>query len=322
MVVAFLTGLFISGSNAAINLDITRNVFQDVISDSVEHFSLRSLEIVKVIKPYQASRYNRPASPPKEEIDNQNSRNVATLLSNCLELGLHNELERACAKLTAEVEISKVDLFGSVYLPLLKDLSAMIRGNESSPALQSLFQDVLSTYIVRFVKAEPTPPQDWKRRTTNCNCADCQALNRYLASPMEKVGRFAMGMKRRQHLESQLPDKRGFATETVRSGNPQVLVITKTNAIYVHERTMWTERCNVALAHIQSIGEETLRKLLGDKFDSIWSLSYTKAMEFTSKRPAPLSAIENFSNGRILPPITKRKTPTSVPADADVIELD
>jgi hypothetical protein len=135
MVVAFLAGLVTAGDTGAVDLEISRNIFKDLTSDFIEHFELIFPNLLKLAKPYQENPYIKSASLPEKEIDAQNSLNIARLLNNFLKLGLSDELEGICAKLVLNARSSNMKtegaiLFDSLYIPLLKDLAAMIGGNE------------------------------------------------------------------------------------------------------------------------------------------------------------------------------------------------
>jgi hypothetical protein len=67
--------------------------------------------------------------------------------------------------------------------------------------------------------------------------------------------------------------------------------------------------------------EITLRGLLGHRFDMIQSLSVAAIVADMSSRHDPLAASRNASNSRVLPPITKRKTPASAAANSGMIDL-
>jgi len=87
----------------------------------------------------------------------------------------------------------------------------------------------------------PEPPEDWKREAKlGCTCEDCVALSRFLRDPNERVGRFPLNKQRRQHLHRQIEKQRCDVTHvTHRSGSPQTLVCTKTQASYERQRKQY-----------------------------------------------------------------------------------
>lgn len=154
--------------------------------------------------------------------------------------------------------------------------------NEAVP--KTFFKDVLKTYLPRFVCMEPAKPRDWSQPRVACHCSDCHQLNRFLADPTQKTGRFPMAEKRRKHLQYKLPDT-GCTHETVCQGSPYTLVVTKTMKKWQDTHKAWKARCVTAGHSFQIIGTEALKEILGDFYEEITSL---KAMKLAS--PAKASA--------------------------------
>ncbi|HUY31156.1 MAG TPA: 2OG-Fe(II) oxygenase [Pirellulales bacterium] len=107
----------------------------------------------------------------------------------------------------------------------------------AQPAASRLLQHCLTE--LRAATAQPIePPKDWTRDAElACQCEDCLALSRFLCDPARQVGRFSVRKDRRQHLHQQIDRHHCDLTHvTERSGSPQTLVCTKTQASY--ERTL------------------------------------------------------------------------------------
>jgi hypothetical protein len=331
MVVAFLAGLADPELDELIPDDVANTIFRDVVADLADSsFSLHSLGLELVERNEKAAplrHFARLVAIPAPAIDERNSRNIEALLYACQELGLVAELNQIVKKLVAETKTAELDLFHGVYLPLLKLL--VKRFSEKVPAggspFQTLFRQILCQYILRYVQPEPTPPKDWKESAVSCACQDCQSLNRFLASPTEKVGRFAVAKKRREHLQSVLNGARsGCKHETDRRGSPQTLVVTKMRAQYQAVRRVWVQRCDVAKKHLEELGAETLKGFLGDMYGPIMFLSAGQPQLMTlnalsSAQMAALAANGNASN-RVLEPPTRRKVPSNVQPEVIVID--
>jgi hypothetical protein len=330
MAVAFLAGLADPGLNGVIPDDVANTIFRDVVADLADSsFSLHplGLELVERNEKAVPPRYStRLVAVPAPAIDERNSRNIEALLYACQELDLVAELDQIVKKLVAETKTAELDLFHGVYLPLLKLLAKRL--SEKTPAkgspFQTLFRQILCQYILRYVQPEPTPPKDWKQSTVSCGCQDCQSLNRFLASPTEKVGRFAVAKKRREHLHSVLDSARsGCKHETDRRGSPQTLVVTKTRAQYQAVRKAWVLRCDTAKKHLAELGAEALKGFLGVMYGPIMSLSASQLQlmvlnERDTGQTSALAANGNASN-RVLEPPTRRKVPSSVQPEVIVI---
>ncbi len=254
MVVSFLAGLSDSDQLGEIPEDVANTLFRDITADLADSpFSLNTLvPRLAELKQMSAPRNNfmgLVTTAPESVIDRESSGNIAAFLSACQELELNAELDHIIKKLLTDMKTAQLELFHGVYIPLLKLLVQRLSNKvivNSSP-FQPLFRQILCHFIFRYVKPEPTPPKDWKQATVGCRCADCRPLNRFLASPTEKVGRFSVGKKRRQHLHSMLDSARSGCThETERRGNPQTVVVTKTRARYQAAHNAWAARPSVA----------------------------------------------------------------------------
>lgn len=324
MAMAFLKGLFDNGISGEITESVAHAIFKDVISDLVDQFSLRNLDqahgISKRLMTASSLESLYLGQPRTMAVpDHDNSKNIATLLCNCLSLGLETELDQIMTKLIREVTKAPVGLFEVIYLPFLKVLIDMLQEKSISAQgslFQRLFQMILGVYIIRYVQPEPVPPKDWTRPPVNCGCSDCQDLNAFLRAPDRKVGRFAVNKQRRAHLHQKV-DGSGLTHETERRGSPQTLVITKNLAQHHAAYKAWEQRCNVAQNHIQNLGTESLKEFLSEIYVPVLSLSVNKllpavkALQSSSPLPPPLPLNESDSN-RVLPPITKRKVPAEV----------
>lgn len=332
MVVAFLTGLSDPDLAGDIPEDVGRTIFHDVIADLADTFSLYPLgaELAESNKKLATPKYMLGSGPtaPTLIIDHRNSTNIATLLHRCHQLNLTTELTQITSKLVTESKTAHLDLFQGIYLPFLKHLLPLLPPknhiDENSSPFRLLFQGILSQYIIRYVQASPPAPTDWKQATVNCNCQDCHSLNRFLANPNEKIGRFAVNKKRRAHLHNMLGNT-GCTHETERRGSPQTLVVTKTRAAYQAKHKAWVVRCGVAKKHFGEFGAEGggLREVLGGMYDTVMKLDVgLLETDMQSERGAAAGALKANVGAvnRVLEPPTRRKVPFKVPADVIVID--
>ncbi|KAH6672517.1 hypothetical protein B0J14DRAFT_74998 [Halenospora varia] len=324
MAMAFLTSIFDAGKADQIKESVAHTVFKDVISELVDQFSLRSLDIPP--PPPKRSFYGAVINRPEPVgPDEQNSRNLVTLYCHCATLNLTAQLSQMTKKLTNEAKAVHATLFDSMYLPFLKLLSTTLQENnihiQDSP-FQPIYKSILNSYILRFVQPEPQPPKDWTRQKVSCGCQDCNSLNAFLINPTQQVGRFALAQKRRSHLQTQLDPIGGFKHDTDRRGSPQTLVVTKTKEKFQASHKDWAGRCRIAKAKLEEFGTERLMELLGEEYEGVVGLHATQPQTVgNAGQLPPLSSGANAANaGRVLSPISRRKVP--MPADAEVIELD
>jgi hypothetical protein len=329
MVVAFLAGLSDSELRGEIPKVVAYTLFRDITADLADSaFSLDTLVLDLAERKQKSAPLSHfmgiVSATPEPLVDQESSHNIAAFLCACQEWELNAEFDQIVKKLLTEMKTAQLELFHGVYIPLLKLLVKRFseKATINSSPFQPLFREILCHFILRYVQPEPTPPKDWKQATVRCNCVDCQSLNRFLASPTEKVGRFSVAQKRRQHLHSEL-DKAGSGCtyETERRGSPQTLVVTKTRAKHQAARKAWATRCGVAKKHLEELGAEALKGLLGDVYIPIMSLSTSQLQVMISDpQTAALAADANASN-RVLEPPTRRKVPSSS-AQAEVIVID
>lgn len=325
MAVSFIIGIFDSGADGTIPQETAQAVLRDIVADLADGFSLNLLEksLTNEAKKTTSSfgPFSTTPASQKPIIDTENSKNIAILLCHCQELGLRSELEQIVFKISGQSRTSRMELYEGIFLPFLKILKTMIIEKhievKGSP-FQTLFQQVLTSYINRFVEAQPQPPKDWARDGVSCGCRDCSTLNKFLLDPRQQVGRFPMSQKRRDHLERTTKSKHpGFKLGTDYRGSPHTLIVTKTNNCYQESLKAWNARRVVARKHLDDIGESVLKVFLGNIHGQIMSMSMS-AMEgppianlnSADQEPALMSS-RNASN-RVLPPITKRKVPQEV----------
>jgi hypothetical protein len=191
MLSAFLNGLIAAGKLGVIDIDITHNIFRDVVQDLVEYFDLRSSASRKRAKSDHKNGHQMwRVGILDQEVKFENSQVIARLLKNCLELGLQHELRQACQQVIANANLGGVNFFHSLWIPLPHDLSTEIQDNESFQPFQHLFITLLLSYIANSASFEPTPPKDRKRPIVSHHCKDCVPLNAFLADATRKEYRF------------------------------------------------------------------------------------------------------------------------------------
>jgi hypothetical protein len=146
-------------------------------------------------------------------------------------LGDAPRLDRFVAHVLADPK--RYDLH-EIIIPAVKAIHTWIRAESPGMlAYERLLQHALAE--LRALTAVPVePPGDWAREANlACKCADCRELATFLRDPTKKVLRFPLRKDRRQHLHQQIDAQRLDLTHvTERTGSPQTLVCTKTQASY------------------------------------------------------------------------------------------
>jgi hypothetical protein len=211
-------------------------------------------------------------------------------------LQLSTELNFLLSSLAEEARTITVDWFELTFLPFLKTLGSIIQElnlpTQHSP-FQSLFQQVLSTYVERYVRPEPQPSKDWSRPTVLCDCQDCPSLNLFLANPKQQVANFRVAGKRRDHIYSKVSDT-GIDQRTDRTSSvPYTLVLTKNTKCFEIAHKAWEERCIAAGDYLQTMDSEVgLKPFLADLYTPIVSLSMVSssaARDYRQLLPPPLA---------------------------------
>ncbi|KAL5331156.1 hypothetical protein ACEPPN_000685 [Leptodophora sp. 'Broadleaf-Isolate-01'] len=316
MAITFVTGLIQHTAQGEVAENVAESIFRDVVSDVVEDFSLESLGPTLTTIPKAESSYTpvlrRPE--PVAVIDVENSNNIAAFICSCLKFKMDAELNQAVSKMILEMQKVGLEFFDALYLPMLKTLITSLSERSvpmQDPIVSKLFQNTLSTYITRYVRSEPSPAKDFKRRAVSCSCQDCRSLNAFLIDPRQKVGRFAVAKKRRGHLHSMLAGI-DCTHDTERRGSPQTLVVTKTDTHYKAERKAWVDRCVVIRKHFSDMGAENLKVVLADEYNSINELKVNVAgsLPAAGSSEAQAGTLTSSRNAnRVLSPVSRRKVP-------------
>ncbi len=173
-------------------------------------------------------------------------------------------------------------------IPLLQSLSHdLAESRHSLGHYQSLFQEVLLSYIKDYVGPKPTPPQNWSRQKTKDTCYgpwshsrfggnkricdDCSALNDFLVAPDRSEWRLKAAEDRRKHI-----DHRTYGldvkTSLDRSERPFTLIVSKTDESYRSTLNSWHVKRRSLVSAFDSIGPEKLKIMLADRFDALMEL--------------------------------------------------
>jgi hypothetical protein len=209
MPLAFQMAIFISRTEGHIPQDTIRVVFAEIITAMLNGFGLSSLDALVIPSPPTTgpgSYYHRQSAPV---LDTERSRNIAILLCHCQTLHLITKLNLLISNLAEESKITQLDRFELMFFPFMQTLGSTIQelnlSTELSP-LRSLFQQVLNTYIERYVGPEQQLSNDWPRPRIVCDCQHCPSLNAFLTNPNQQICSFRMNCQKRDHLYSEVSD--------------------------------------------------------------------------------------------------------------------
>ena len=173
-----------------------------------------------------------------------------------------------------------------VRYPILKTVGPAILDMSKTAAIDGPLVVLLSFCISKLEasvrKSIPAPTNYVRPVKFSCTCNDCALLKQFLQHPNERVHRFSMSKKRREHLEQQIRGIIDVTHTTVQVGSPHTLVITKTHESY-EKKVKKRETKQSLLTSLQSLrGSKpyseppTKKQKAGDDVSSTWSFSSSK----------------------------------------------
>ncbi|KAI1412631.1 hypothetical protein F5Y13DRAFT_199850 [Hypoxylon sp. FL1857] len=218
---------------------------------------------------------------------------VSTLVA----LKLEEHLELLAEKLGSQAEEVDGEEFNELWIPLLQMLLPVLEQQEISPPgrhWMRMYQALLKAYLKNYVEEKPLKLPLSRQRVT-CSCGDCQmSLNPFLVSPNDRVGRFTMGDKRRQHLINKLYQTNiDFKARIDRSGRTYTLIVTKTTKHYDAMIDSWWDRRYLAENQLEAFNQELLKSILDDQFDEIMSMKFLEHQEQPATSSSSLSSSQH-----------------------------
>jgi hypothetical protein len=305
---------------------IPEHGFKDIISDLIAHFSLQSLAQEttqnKRVVIGNGVTHSSPPSGLETTTALNNSRSLATVFNKCLSQNLLSEIDQLVSIIVRDANTISLSAFEMLLLPFQKLLIQLLQQDKqplAQPPIEGLYRKLLSTYVIRYVKAQPSPPTDWKLPVVNpsacaVHCRDCTMLNLFLLDPNKYIERFKFDHQSRKSHQVLLKSLSEVRSEIDRTVSPQMLVVTKELTKYPKDHKAWKERCEVARKHFQDLGLSNLKVILGSMYDPITTLL---PHQFAAFKASNETLLDNFpplgesgeASNRHLPPISKRKLP-------------
>lgn len=115
--------------------------------------------------------------------------------------------------------------------------------NEKTPLAHKLMQSCRQ-YLQKRVNNQPQPPANWRRQmpSTTGYTEQWKLLKTFLESPDQQVFDFRKNQHERNYVENAISNAVvDLKTETIKTGSPHTLRITKTQAAYHKEVKKWKE---------------------------------------------------------------------------------
>jgi hypothetical protein len=303
MTVTFLTWIFDSAKPwRRVYSDEAKEIFKDFVVDAVDGFDFESLQL-DCHSPFvsgqagngDALRYVGPDECRENDSEAEMlAERTASFLCHCKTFGCDSELSWLVQKLNNKSLEAQPGVYRCFLLPLLREVMTKLKNRSIAvheAPFQSFFQQILSSYVVRFVKAEPQTFKDWARPNVACVCRDCRTLNNFLSSPTAESRRFARKKERRRHLGWALPSS-GFEFEE----DKRPLIITKLQLDYVcwnhpnDDHKKWLKRVDKARKILAEFPSELLKDLLLDLHEPITSASVNEIASKNDRIKSPFSS--------------------------------
>lgn len=241
---------------------------------------------------------------------------ISTLLCLCEKLELYEHVPKLLQPIIEIARVAGVGDHTEFLIPLVQSLSrdlAEIR--HSLRYYQSLFQEVLLSYIYDYVGLKPTPPRDWSREG-RCDCSsrhntfgrndgicdDSSALNDFLAAPDRSEWRLKAAEPRRRHIDLQQYGL-DIKTSVDKSEKPYTLIVFKTDESYRSTLNSWHGRRRSLISAFDYIGPERLKTMLADHHDALMELySDVTSEKDTASARKPMGSLsepqQNKKRGR------------------------
>lgn len=249
-------------------------------------------------------------------------RALSALLCLCEKLELYDSVPKLLQPIIKIARSAGVGDHTEFLIPLLESLSHDLAESEHSlQEYQSLFQEVLQSFIKEYVGLKPAPPKDWSREKTKgmCHgsfsnrslsrdqgiCDDCSALNDFLAAPDRSEWRLKAAEPRRKHVDRQSYGI-DFKTSLDKSEKPFTLIVSKTDDSYRRTLNTWHQKSRSLISAFDYIGQKKLKTMLADQYDAFMELysDVTSGKDITLTRQ-PLGSLgepqQNKKRGRESP---------------------
>ena len=264
---------------------------------------------------------------------------ISTILCLCEKLELYDPVSKLLQSIIEIARSAGVGDHTEFLIPLLQSLSRdLVESRHSMKHYQSLFQEVLLSYLNDYVGLKPTPPKDWSREKTkdrchgsspygtssrnNGICDDCSALNDFLGAPDRSEWRLKAAEPRRKHVGRQEYDL-DIKTSVDKSEKPFTLIISKTDKSYRSTLNSWHGKRQSLISAFDSIGPEKLKTMLADHFDAVMELySDVTSRKDTAPARKPIGSLsEAQQNKKRCPEDLEDVLPAKRAKQAEIIDL-
>lgn len=286
-----------------------RQLYENLSRTFLYHLNLKTATATKAPEPPKTTTWRMPGSTiqdTKSPTNHVTPEAMIQFLSSLFEDDFRSHQQIFPERIRLEARFMQGEQITSLWIPVFQDLTTLLEKHRISlttPLWRDAYQSLLRQYLLIFVGREPQK-QNVAIRQVSCPCKDCSALNRFLASPSEQVGRFPMSKKRRQHLHNQLDRHYIDCThETERWSYPETLVVTKLTKHLEDVTLKWSKRRIQAEAQLWAFDQAKLRVLLSDQYEEIMEMRFLLANQPDPPSPTELAMASAYtSTSTSMPP--------------------
>ncbi|KAL1670115.1 hypothetical protein GGF50DRAFT_122817 [Schizophyllum commune] len=253
-------------------------------------------------EPYSPTQY--PAYYGYSNASQRNQNLALYLMRLCLTYGQIPLCSSVFARLCDRTLITPAYI-QNVIVPFLPQLQYFLNQNKlpaHSPPFNAAFTEIVALWATHVLGPRPPdPPADMleKMSKPSCHCQSCVDVFTFLNKSADRVCRLErLGAPKRQHLEQELSAlARGAATWQVIGGNPQGLLVTKTDAVYKPVR--WRAMHAQAGAILRSIfsDEAESRLIFGPSYQAIVDMLHGMFSDTLGQSPSESTQPPTVSAG-------------------------
>ncbi|PFH47025.1 hypothetical protein AMATHDRAFT_7154 [Amanita thiersii Skay4041] len=157
--------------------------------------------------------------------------------------------------------------FETIYVPLVPPLLSLLKKTQTDfyyPPFSDFMRELIGNYLQHMVGTITHSSR--RDHSVGCGCDVCKQLDAFIASPVIEQN-FTLAKAKWQHLVSQVEGARDLLTATTPSYRafraPHQVMVRKTDKFLAVQK--WEYRLREANAFLNSVGIETVQRLMGDR---------------------------------------------------------
>ena len=165
---------------------------------------------------------------------------ITAIIEKTLTLSVHQEKDNKWRQSTIKSITKSLprDYVNEVLIPVL------LTGNYKNNVLGNVLYEICQQDLIKRIKVKPSPPATWKRKIPKSKYYQnrLEILRPFLESPTQQVFDYIKNERERKDMKYAVKDVTiDIRMETIRSGRPYTLRLTKTQTAYEKKLKEWEE---------------------------------------------------------------------------------